>query len=711
MDTGFAARWVEALPRRWARNGAILSLLPIAGWAAESWTTAGILAPNVLDRIDAVVFGLPALVLLGSFSLAGLLLGYCARWGLRPRHGQTWADIAKTVTRKWLIGSLLFGLLALAAAVWRDRLALRGIGSSSWTVWGDLLLFVIGWELTFGAAGLVVGLASRLGLRRAIAKHVQAGDHITASVAAPLPSVSGNEPPQPAQKHSFYLVRHWRGDLSLPLSYWLNGWLANIAGALIGVYGAELLSPIKNVPLWATGLSLLWLVLILITLWQLVGIWRSAGKHRGRGGSGFWAGVARFMVIVGSLAFARILVGEAGPQVTEAWQIVLGDPSVGPHELHILRGGTELDYSGGITFGATDQVRQLLDADQQIRAIHLNSQGGRIEEARRLGDLIRSRSLITYTATECASACTIAFLGGTQRFIAPTAKLGFHRGSFPGTTALDMAAENAIDERAMLAAGVPDWFVDRAYSTPSSTVWWPTSLELLRAHFITGIASPEDFAISVLGQHRTPATAELDLLRIPVYVAIRDSEPDTYRKIRDAYTEGVRLGKSEAELRSAVFPYMEPLEVKYMRRAADDAVIEMARVLVDEIDLLAAHDPEACYAYFFPAPSTPTVNPERYLSMEIIDRELAAGSRIIETGIAEPQPIPSEKDVKLILNLVMRRLSARYPATDIAMLSDLRAKWVNHATACRMASALYKEVLDLPINDQAPMLRYLFSRG
>jgi hypothetical protein len=305
-----------------------------------------------------------------------------------------------------------------------------------------------------------------------------------------------------------YVVRHWRGDLSLPVSYWINSVLGTI-GVILGFACVGLLTAPADSPLiFAVAISVAWLFAIATTLWQLVGVWRSAGKHKGRGGSGFWAGTARLMVILGFLGLPSTLSKVTFPQIAEFWRIAAGDPDTGKHELHILRGGTELEYAGGITFGATDDVRKLLDADPAIRVVHINSAGGRVAEARKLRDLIRERKLVTYTASACASACTIAFMGGVQRFGAPTAKLGFHRGSFPGVTDEELAQENDADRRWLIGIGVPAWFADRAYSTPSDSMWWPTSDELKRAGIITGIARPDDFALSGFGPAATDEDTE-----------------------------------------------------------------------------------------------------------------------------------------------------------------------------------------------------------
>jgi hypothetical protein len=106
-----------------------------------------------------------------------------------------------------------------------------------------------------------------------------------------------------------YFVRHWLGELSLPKSYWVNMVLAVVAicfsafalQAALQDSGAESGSV-------AVGSWVVFGVLVLVIVaWQLVGTWRSAAQHQGRGGSVFWARAAQAMVVVG--ASAAVIAG------------------------------------------------------------------------------------------------------------------------------------------------------------------------------------------------------------------------------------------------------------------------------------------------------------------------------------------------------------------------------------------------------------------
>jgi hypothetical protein len=291
--------------------------------------------------------------------------------------------------------------------------------------------------------------------------------------------------------------------------------------------------------IYAATITLISLVLLAVSVWQFVGIWRSAGKHRARGGRRFWAWAARFAVFTGFLGFAWTLSQQDLPKLKEFWCIAAGDPCIGTHALHVLRGGTELELAGGITFGLTKEVTKLLEVNPKIQVIRLKGPGGRIGEAHELRRLIGERGLVTYVGSTCASACTIAFLGGSRRYLAPGARLGFHRGTFPGATIGELDRENNADRRWLIGMGVPRWFADRAYSTPNDDIWWPTPHELWQAGVITDITGgPAALAFHGLTAAATQGDIDEELQKTSLYVAIKRAEPDTYHRILVACSSG-----------------------------------------------------------------------------------------------------------------------------------------------------------------------------
>jgi hypothetical protein len=197
-----------------------------------------------------------------------------------------------------------------------------------------------------------------------------------------------------------YIGRHWRGELSLPVSYFINGFLGTIAATAIVFAISATLS--EGYAPWPGFLAVvgIWGVALLVSVWQMVGIWRSADNHPNRGGRAFWAGVAKFMVIIGALQTTLTIAQNGWPQIRESFSIVAGDPSVGTFTLRLMNEGTEIEFAGGIPFGAADELARFLDDAPQVHTIHLNSHGGRIGAAEKLRNLIRERHLNTYGRLE-----------------------------------------------------------------------------------------------------------------------------------------------------------------------------------------------------------------------------------------------------------------------------------------------------------------------
>src|SRR5260221_4927622 len=132
------------------------------------------------------------------------------------------------------------------------------------------------------------------------------------------------------------------------------------------------------------------------------------------------------------MRFAGDYITHGAPLMNEAMRLVAGIDRIPPYALRVLKNGTELEVSGGLSFGTTDAVVKILDATPAIKVVHLNSIGGRLTEANRLYKVFKSRGLITYVATECDSACTIPFMAGTKRYFGDHARLGFPSSAIVG---------------------------------------------------------------------------------------------------------------------------------------------------------------------------------------------------------------------------------------------------------------------------------------
>ncbi len=165
------------------------------------------------------------------------------------------------------------------------------------------------------------------------------------------------------------------------------------------------------------------------------------------------------------------------------------DSDIGGHQIHLVNAGFELEFSGGMGLGSADELSRMLDSNPAVRVVHLNSSGGLVGEGRRMMDIIQRHLLITTTDSYCLSACTLAFLGGRERYLAPNARLGFHSEYSDKLKDAQVEAIQRQDEATMISLGIPGDFVDKAFATPKNRIWLPSVSELEEAHVITGVRS------------------------------------------------------------------------------------------------------------------------------------------------------------------------------------------------------------------------------
>lgn len=297
--------------------------------------------------------------------------------------------------------------------------------------------------------------------------------------ATALPAVRSN---------SNYFVRHWRGELSLPVSYWLNGLLANVAVA-VAVFAINSVNFREeyNPAIGLLSLTAIWSVLCIVTTWQVVGVWRSATKYKTAHPNKHWGGIAKCFIAIAVMRTVFDFNQAGAPQIAELYRIYDGDLAVGGHAFRVLQGGRLLEFSGGITFGTANEFHKFLNAMSLVQVVKLSSPGGRVSEAQRIGNLIQSRGLNTFVGDRCASACTIIFLHGRERIIGSDAQLGFHQPDFPGLSTAERSALVQDEDNRLRRLGVAEAFIRRANSTPPNSMWFPSSDELRNANVATRI--------------------------------------------------------------------------------------------------------------------------------------------------------------------------------------------------------------------------------
>jgi ATP-dependent protease ClpP protease subunit len=532
------------------------------------------------------------------------------------------------------------------------------------------------------------------------------------------PKPKSSEAPRPitsTTKHRFnnFIVKNWRGEYSLGITYWVFGLLGNIvAGAIPLIVGAIFLADSSYQPRSIfTVMGTIWLCVFLIAVWQLVAVWRSAGRliaERTRiGKDAHWAGIARVAVIFGFLR----LIAEFGitglPQLTETWRMAfLNDPSIPDYSMRIMRDGTEVEIAGGIKFGLTDDFIKLLRASPQIKVVHLNSIGGRIGEAESLYKTIRDNGLITYTSSRCLSACTLAFAAGRERWIHQRAELGFHSPSFPGMSDSELQDMAQSQKDIFARAGFNSRFADRAMSTPNKDMWTPSLDELRRANVVTAVSDGSDFAASGFGSGVTKETMSSMLTKkLPVFQTLKVTMPAQFDLLLEAYYRSYLAGRTETEMVEAARSKFLPVLAALRPLADGDVLVELGRLYADQYEAVGTADPAACYKLASGVGASSDIS---RVPANLFQREVVLNERVIATA-TERAPV-SEQMTTGIWNKVSRQLAAKgYGPSKIEMLQSTNLEGSRHAEYCRIAVAYMREIANLPASEGALLFREFWS--
>jgi hypothetical protein len=532
----------------------------------------------------------------------------------------------------------------------------------------------------------------------------QAGPGARAPDGPPLPTTLVRPPPlpaapPPARRPRGYLARHLAGDLSLPVSSWLNGFaFAALARGAFAAAGA--VDPTRHARLYGAGVVAAWAFFLAGQAGLLVGIWRAAGRHAARGGS--FGGLARAAVVFGWAVLAAAAVTQAAPQVAEHARIAASPE--GGFVVRALRGGAEAEIRGALDFGVSDAFEALLDRAPAVRVVHLNSGGGRLAEARRLAGLIEGRGLVTYVATECQSACVVAFAAGTERWLSPEAVIGLHRPTAPGVAAAAFSSATDEGARYLRSRGVAGWLVERGYRTPPEEMWTPTHEEVLRAGLATGHAPWGAVALSGIAPSDLGAVRR-KLAQLPLYAELREHEPAVFAEVVAAFEAGWTEGRSLEEVRAITFPRISAVFEKSLPNASDLAERHFAELVVDQGRALQRVDAGACARALSGTADGATL---ARLPSAMRERELRVQAEVIRSARTQRREAPPLADVEGTLGQVVARLPPGV-AADLALLDDPAAPGREPARYCEACIALYEAILARPDAEAGPLLRALVA--
>lgn len=275
-----------------------------------------------------------------------------------------------------------------------------------------------------------------------------------------------------------YIIAHWRGELSLAISFWVNGFLVNLLSSPVWTAFEATYGGMYKRPSWSVvaAFGVLAICSLAVSVWQLVGIWRSAGRHIKETRRLFWALAAQFTVFTGFLGLVGTTIVFATAIHTQT-QLVTGE-LLGEYSVSLVE-DTDIHLEGDINFDAVDEVRDFLNSNEGVEVLALNSTGGLVGAAIELVELVEERQLTVLALVKCISACTMPLLASPAPTAVVGAVVGFHRWSLFVET--DAETQNEIDNdfrQFLIDYGVDRDTRSKILAADPEDLWTPTLREL-----------------------------------------------------------------------------------------------------------------------------------------------------------------------------------------------------------------------------------------
>jgi hypothetical protein len=520
-----------------------------------------------------------------------------------------------------------------------------------------------------------------------------------------------NEAPGAPSGRPDYFVRHWRGDVSLGVSFWLNAVLATILFVTAtAVFGRAMLDEAIPLRLVAVFATLICAAALTLGPWQIIGVWRSASRHTSRGGRHIWAVLAKVWVVLASPCLVTATVTSIVPQAIEYVSIALGDMGMPPYEIRVLPDGKGVEFYGGLRAGCAAELRHVLDATPQAEVLHINSPGGRVREARAMARLVRDRGLLTYASDECLSAATLVFMSGKERIVSAYARIGFHSGRLPGVPRGQQEKMNAGMRDEMRAAGISEQFISRVLATSSKDMWYPSFDEMRQAGVVTSQSYGERFSVSgTLLRESSPAAIAKLFDRVPGLQAMKDLEPATYQTLVTHYSAAIQEGKSLAEVAALGRSAVTRLMLKYLPRASNEVLLSTRDFWIEILEKYKDRNSRACIAFVSETADARVPNLDQLYPDYPEAKAAMLLEHILRSGAAqEAIPVNAEQAQKDAERITAKLRLAYGDRVDL--LKDA-SQWMGQSdTVCEILLALYRETSTIPQERQGNLLRYMVSK-
>ncbi len=502
-----------------------------------------------------------------------------------------------------------------------------------------------------------------------------------------------------------HIKKHWRGDLSLSISFWVNIFLLNILLNLTDSLITNF-SSINN-PVSASQIAIIFsfFTIVIVYPWQIVGIWRCTKRYIENNKRKFWANFVQVLIVIGVIGtLGRI--NASWPTYKDLFEIGFEKDKFSNYEVEFLKQGNLIHLKGGLVFGVSKEVQRLINQNKTVKGIILDSIGGRIYESREISRIIKENNFNTYSLTGCYSACAMAFINGKKRYLAKGANLAFHQYS-PYSKNLeqyyDISLEQGKDLENFEKQGISQSFINSVFKASKNDMWYPTKKEMLDAGVIHGVVNPSDLKV-INYDSSLIKNIENELTKNPAIRTVKKFAPKVYDQILEKMKTQIKKGASEIEILQLAHSLMGGLADKALPSTSNKALIKFTKATIQLLGNLEKRDPILCMKYLYPSEYGPIIITE-YLSSKELFPMLNSVSLVIEDSYINKNSKLDNKAGEELFQNIKDQLGSDSQFLEAKKLENK----ADYSKACKTIIKFYELILKKENQIASNGLRYAFS--
>ena len=232
---------------------------------------------------------------------------------------------------------------------------------------------------------------------------------------------------------------------------------------------------------------------------------------------------------------------------------------------------------------------------------------------------------------------------------------------------------------------------------------------MLEAGVVTKIVNSDQFGLSGIGGWRDTDSIERKLGELPVFVVIKENDPEGFKVLASHYSTGVQAGRSineivretQAVLTTEVLP-------KYLRRGPDFELVAYWKTQIREMEHLGKADARRCVEYLFPELRQNDYNLTKLLPEALIKDDISSLGDLIRATVRNPiseRNVTIEQDVQYVID----RVTTVNPHA-MEVLAEPRKYAGQPMLVCSTLMDFYKQILMLPVQRSGPILREIVSK-